>query len=125
MDKLIEYLHHYSPLISLITFFIGLYAGNKQALWIDKRREFNALAEPLLIYYEQVAHEAGNRDGFSSASLPFENVNKVRRRLPARRQAEFVALFERIAEIKPRWVSEDLDEIHQKAKRMCRLLRLR
>ncbi|EAW9499874.1 hypothetical protein ABKZ63_003166 [Salmonella enterica] len=125
MDKIIEFLHHYSPLISLITFFIGLYVGNRQALWVDKRREFNALAEPLLAYYEQVIYESGNRDGFSSASLPSDNVNKVRRRLPKRKQAEFVALFERIAKIKPRWAPEDLDEIHQKAKRMCKLLRLR
>lgn len=125
MNNLIELLQHNSPLISLIAFFIGLYVGNRQALWVDKRCEFNQLAELLLNYYEQVARESGDRDGFSSASLPFDNVNKVRRRLPKRKQAEFVTLFERIAKIKPRWAPEDLDEIHQKAKKMCRLLRLR
>lgn len=67
-------------------------------------------------------------------SLPLLNVTPCRnlnvevrrqRRLPKRKLAEFVTLFERIAKIKPCWTPEDLAEIYQKAKRMCKLLHLR
>lgn len=125
MDNFIKLLHDFSPLLSLITFFIGLWVGQRQARWIERRREFNALAEPLLDFYEQIAHDAGHHHSFSTASLSFENINRVRRRLPEGKQAEFVELFERIAVLRPRWSADDLDEIHEKAMRMCELIRLR
>ncbi|QBY44221.1 hypothetical protein [Arsenophonus nasoniae] len=52
MNDLIKILQLYSPLISLLTFFLGLYIGNKHAIGRDKRQEFNERAEPIIDYFD-------------------------------------------------------------------------
>jgi len=38
------------PAIPVLTFFLGLFLGNRQALWLARRKEFNDLAEPVRIW---------------------------------------------------------------------------
>ena len=36
-----------NPLLSLLTFFVGLLVGHRTALWRDMRKEFNDAADPV------------------------------------------------------------------------------
>ncbi len=36
-----------NPLLSLLTFFVGLLVGHRMALWRDMRKEFNDAADPV------------------------------------------------------------------------------
>lgn len=53
IDELTEILKHYTPLISVITFVLGLLAGNWLALGRDKRKEFNETAEPVRLFLKR------------------------------------------------------------------------
>ena len=93
MNNLIEFLQHYSPLISLITFFIGLYVGNRQALWVDKRREFNQLAEPVIEYFCLMSSWYEKNTFTSALPLPETTISKLKRRMSARGERRLAALI--------------------------------
>jgi len=47
MQTSLQFLKDYGPIISLITFALGLLLGNWMAIGRDKRKEFNEVAEPM------------------------------------------------------------------------------
>ncbi|HGJ5877853.1 MAG TPA: hypothetical protein ACHBZ9_01885 [Arsenophonus nasoniae] len=93
MNDLIKILQLYSPLISLLTFFLGLYIGNKHAIGRDKRQEFNARAEPIIEYFDYMQSWFEQR-GFTTAFLlPESAISRLMRRLSKRKQKRFDALI--------------------------------
>lgn len=49
MREFLDSLKDWTPVISVITFGLGLYLGNKNAVNRDKRKEFNHVAIPIRI----------------------------------------------------------------------------
>jgi len=45
-QRILNFIKEYPALLSLGTFLIGLYVGNKQAIGRDKRKEFNEISQP-------------------------------------------------------------------------------
>ncbi|WGM00035.1 hypothetical protein [Arsenophonus nasoniae] len=83
MNDLIKILQLYSPLISLLTFFLGLYIGNKHAIGRDKRQEFNARAEPIIDYFDYMQSWFEQR-GFAGDNSPSSNQPSTSRPSAAR-----------------------------------------
>lgn len=96
MSETIEFLKHYSPLISILTFLAGLYFGNRQAIGRDRRKEFNELAEPIIENLNDV-QEWLERQIFI-VNFQFElqdskNIEKLKRRLSNRELKRFEKLL--------------------------------
>lgn len=67
-QDVVKFAKDYPAILSLVTFFIGLYVGNKQAIGRDRRKEFNDLSEAAFISLnKQIAQ--------LSAGLPGECAN--------------------------------------------------
>ncbi|HGJ5860305.1 MAG TPA: hypothetical protein ACHBX6_11555 [Arsenophonus nasoniae] len=93
MNELIEILKHYSPLISIFTFFLGLYIGNKQAIGRDKRKEFNNYAEPIIKYFDYMRSWFEKQTINTASPLPTSAINCLMRRLSIRKQKRFENLL--------------------------------
>lgn len=60
-DKIIAFLGHVSPLIGIITFFIGRWWGRKDAIAIARRNEWNKASEPVHVLALSHASELRSR----------------------------------------------------------------
>ena len=47
--EILNFAKEYPAILSLATFFVGLYLGNKQAIGRDRRKEFNEISEDAFI----------------------------------------------------------------------------
>lgn len=95
MNETIEFLKHYSPLISLFTFLAGLYFGNKRAIGRDRRKEFNDLAEPIIENFSEMQKWLERQTFTSAHLLPTSKIEKIKRRLSNRKLKKFERLLER------------------------------
>ncbi|TDB57223.1 hypothetical protein [Photorhabdus khanii] len=94
MNEVIEILKHYSPAISVITFIAGLYVGNKQAIGRDKRKEFNALAEPIIESFDIMLRWLELRSFTSAHVLPNQKIQQLMRRLSKCDKRKFERLID-------------------------------
>ena len=93
MTDIIEFLKHYTPLISILTFLAGLYIGNKQAIGRDRRKEFNEAAEPVIDYFCLMSSWYEKNAFTSALPLPDAVISKLKRRMSARNERTFTALM--------------------------------
>lgn len=124
-DKFSHNLPVFTFISSLITFSLGLYLGHKTAMWRDKRREFNEVAEPLLAYFEQVKWESDNKLNYSTALMPIENVGKVSRRLSKKKAIELEEIIQKLIIYRNSGHFQYASEIHKECTRGCKILQLR
>jgi len=123
-----EFAHNW-PLVtlssSLFTFFLGLYVGHRTALIRDKRKEFNEAAEPCLAYFEQVMYESQHALSYSTAMLPIDGLEKVKRRLSAKNAKRLNALTVEIISFRNSEDPTKHNRLSKLAKKASRILRLR
>ena len=93
MNEFTEFLKHYSPLVSLFSFLIGLYVGNRQAIGRDRRKEFNELAEPVIENFSEMKKWLEKQTFTTALLLPTANIEKLKRRLPARKRKKLECLL--------------------------------
>lgn len=67
----LQFAKEYPAVLALVTFGIGLYVGNKQAIGRDKRKEFNDLSETAFIALnKQLEHLKHGLPGHSVDDFP-------------------------------------------------------
>ncbi|HCI9591529.1 TPA: hypothetical protein NQF56_002397 [Klebsiella variicola] len=124
-DKFTHNLPMFAFISSLITFSLGLYVGHKTAVWRDRRKEFNEVAEPLLAYFEQVRWESGNKLNYSNALMPIESIGKVSRRLSKKKSIELEQIIQKLIAYRNSGHFQYANEINKECIKGCRILRLR
>lgn len=95
MPDIIEFMKHYTPLISILTFLAGLYIGNRQAIGRDRRKEFNEAAEPVIEYFYLVSSWYEKNAFTSALPLPDAAISKLKRRMSTRDEHTFAVLITR------------------------------
>ncbi|WP_413730833.1 hypothetical protein [Sodalis sp. RH22] len=88
------------------TYLIGVSVGKKN----DKRKEFNALAEPVLAFFERRIREHGAGTFYNQYQVPFEVINSLRRRLTKRESLRFNKAFGAYIAIMNRFTAHHTNE---------------
>ncbi len=88
------------------TYLIGVSVGKKN----DKRKEFNALAEPILTFFERRIREHSAGTFYNQYQVPIEVVNSLRRRFTKRESVRFNKAFVAYIVILNRFTSHHTNE---------------
>jgi len=91
-----QFLKDNVPIISLMTFFLGLFLGNRLSIGRDKRKEFNAIAEPIrVILFKEKQNPTPYTKGIDDI-----DIFKLRELLPLWRRVGFDITVKRYRENK-------------------------
>jgi len=116
----------FATMVSVVAVPASGYLSYRFAVIGEKRKEWNAIAEPLLEHYETVAREAKNNQTYSTTAIPVEQVDKIQRRMRASDRKEFRLLVESIISLRHAPPSNERNaELRIAAQRMCDLIRLK
>lgn len=100
--------------IAIIVSFIAIpasaYLSFKYAVQGERRKEWNALAEPLLSHFEQVSREAKQNLTYSTTTMPVEEFEKIQRRMGESERQNFRLLVENIIIIRGMPFNEERNE---------------
>lgn len=117
-------------IIAITVSFIAVpasgYLSYRYALKGEKRKEWNAIAEPLLGHYEQVLREAERNQNYSTTAIPAENFEKIQRRMPSSVRKEFRDLTEAIIVLRnsPPSIQRN-SELHRYTAKIIKILELK
>ncbi|SFU81966.1 hypothetical protein SAMN04489707_102378 [Paenacidovorax caeni] len=96
-----ELLQH--PLLSLLTFLLGLLVGHRTALWRDMRKEFNEAAEPVRAWLlQEHARPSAYRHGPGIVEI-----DKLVQRMHFWRRKGFLAAWQRQQQARAQALQQD------------------
>ena len=93
--EILNFAKEYPAILSLATFFVGLYLGNKQAIGRDRRKEFNEISE----------------DAFIALN---KQIEQLKAGLPGQRVSDFLLIYNYVPFYK-RWLFRRHIERYKKA----------
>lgn len=116
--------------IAMVVAFVAVpasaYFSYKYAIKGEKRKEWNAIAEPLLEHYEQVSDEAKRGQTYSTTSIPIEQFDKIKRRMTHAQREGFLRLAEQVILLRNSTPTKERNvSLHLVAVEICELIKLK